>query len=39
MIFYCPGNTHHAVVEELKKFGGEVKNYTFTKHGLATWYV
>ncbi len=39
MIFYCPGNTHHAVVEELKKFGGEVKNYTFTEHGLVTWCV
>jgi D-glycero-alpha-D-manno-heptose-7-phosphate kinase len=37
MIFYCPGNTHHAVIEELKRFGGEVKNYTFTKHGLSTW--
>src|SRR5690242_8123717 len=37
MIFYCPGNTHHAVIDELKKFGGEVKNYTFTKHGLFTW--
>jgi D-glycero-alpha-D-manno-heptose-7-phosphate kinase len=37
MIFYCPKNTHHAVVEELKKFGGEVKNYTFTKSGLSTW--
>ena len=39
MIFYCPGNTHHAVIEELQKFGGEVKNYTFTKHGLSTWCV
>ena len=39
MIFYCPGNTHHAVIEELKRFGGEVKNYTFTKHGLSTWSV
>jgi D-glycero-alpha-D-manno-heptose-7-phosphate kinase len=37
MIFYCPGNTHHAVVEVLKKFGGDVKNYTFTKYGLTTW--
>ena len=37
MIFYCPGNTHHAVVEALHKFGGEVKNYSFTKHGLQTW--
>jgi len=39
MIFYCPGNSHHAVVDELKKFGGEVKNYTFTKYGLTTWCV
>ncbi len=37
MIFYCPGNTHHAVVQALKSFGGEVKNYTFTKYGLTTW--
>ncbi len=37
MIFYCPGNSHHRVVVELKKFGGEVKNYTFTKYGLTTW--
>ena len=37
MIFYCPGNTHHAVVEKLKEFGGEIKNYTFTKYGLTTW--
>ena len=39
MIFYCPGNTHHAVAERLKTFGGEIKNYTFTKHGLTTWCV
>jgi hypothetical protein len=25
------------VIEELNKFGGEVKNYTFTKFGLTTW--
>jgi len=37
MIFYCPRNTHHAVVEELHKFGGEIKNYTFTEYGLTTW--
>lgn len=37
MIFYCPGNTHHTVVEKLHQFGGEVKNYTFTKNGLSTW--
>ena len=39
MIFYCPGNSHHAVVERLITFGGEVKNYTFTKYGLTTWCV
>ncbi len=39
MIFYCPGNNHHAVAEALHKFGGEVKNYSFTKHGLQTWCV
>lgn len=37
MIFYCPGNTRHAVIDALHKFGGEVRNYTFTKHGLTTW--
>lgn len=37
MTFYCPGNSRHAVIEALKKFGGEVKNYTFTKYGLTTW--
>lgn len=37
MIFYCPGNTRYAVVETLKNFGGEVRNYLFTKYGLTTW--
>lgn len=37
MIFYCPKNTRHSVVAALEKFGGEVKNYTFTKYGLTTW--
>lgn len=39
MIFYCPGNTRYAVVETLNSFGGEVKNYSFTKYGLTTWTV
>jgi D-glycero-alpha-D-manno-heptose-7-phosphate kinase len=39
MIFYCPGNTRYHVISELKKFGGEVKNYTFTKYGLSSWSV
>ncbi len=37
MIFYCPANTRHAVIEKLKEFGGEIKNYSFTKYGLTTW--
>ncbi|MEO9020514.1 MAG: dehydrogenase [Ginsengibacter sp.] len=37
MILYCPGNTRHAVIKKLNQFGGEVKNYTFTKNGLSTW--
>jgi D-glycero-alpha-D-manno-heptose-7-phosphate kinase len=39
MIFYCPGNTRYAVEETLLGFGGETKNYTFTKYGLTTWTV
>jgi len=37
MIFYCPGNTNHLVKEALLAFGGEVKKYSFIKHGLASW--
>lgn len=37
MIFYCPGNTRYKVIEALLRFGGEVKNYNFTKYGLTTW--
>lgn len=37
MIFYCPNNTRYAVIDTLKTFGGEIKNYSFTKYGLTTW--
>jgi D-glycero-alpha-D-manno-heptose-7-phosphate kinase len=37
MIFYCPGNTRHAVIKTLNTFGGTVRNYSFTKYGLTTW--
>ncbi len=37
MIFYCPKNHRYAVIESLLKFGGEIKNYSFTNHGLVTW--
>jgi len=39
MIFYCPANTRYAVIEILKTFGGDIKNYLFTKYGLTTWTV
>ena len=37
MIFYCPGTTKYRVIEDLKKFGGEHRNYLFVEHGLTTW--
>ena len=37
MIFYCPGNSRYQVIKALNTFGGEIKNYTFTKYGLTTW--
>lgn len=37
MIFYCPGNNRYRVIETLNKFGGSVKNYSFTTYGLSTW--
>ncbi len=37
MIFYCPGNSNYAVKDALLRFGGEVKKYSFTKHGLTSW--
>ncbi|MEO8770185.1 MAG: dehydrogenase [Ferruginibacter sp.] len=39
MIFYCPGNSNYAVKEALRKFGGEIKNYSFTKYGLTSWQI
>lgn len=37
MTFYCPGNTRYKVIETLRGFGGEVRQYSFTKNGLSTW--
>ncbi len=37
MIFYCPGNSSHAVKKALMQFGGAVRPYTFTTYGLTTW--
>ena len=36
MIFYCPGNSKYNVVKNLKKFGGEQRDYKFVKNGLTT---
>jgi D-glycero-alpha-D-manno-heptose-7-phosphate kinase len=38
-IFYCPDNTRYAVIEALQQLEGEVKSFSFTKHGLTTWTV
>ncbi len=37
MFFYCPGTSKYAVIEELKKFGGDVINYHFTTSGARSW--
>lgn len=39
MTFYCPANTRYKVIETLKTFGGEIKNYQFAEAGLNTWCV
>lgn len=39
MMFYCPGNNRYRVMEALQHFGGEVRRYHFTKHGMSTWKV
>ncbi len=37
MFFYCPGNTRSAVIDALKRFGGQAKLYDFTTKGLRSW--
>jgi D-glycero-alpha-D-manno-heptose-7-phosphate kinase len=37
MIFYCPGNTRFAVINELGKLQGKVRPYSFTQQGVQTW--
>ncbi|MEO7309063.1 MAG: dehydrogenase [Chitinophagaceae bacterium] len=39
MFFYCPANSRYSVINALNKFGGEVRNFSFTKHGLTSWSV
>ncbi len=37
MMFYCPGNTRFQVIKALNEFGGEIRKYQVTDHGLFTW--
>lgn len=37
MFFYCPGTSKYQVMNQLKKFGGEIKNYQFTPLGARSW--
>ena len=37
MIFYCPNNTRYAVQKTLLTFGGIVRSYSFTQHGMISW--
>lgn len=37
MTFYCPHNSKYAVIDALNSFGGYVKNYQFTTHGMTSW--
>lgn len=37
MFFYCPGITRYKVIDTLNSFGGEIKQYQFTKNGLRAW--
>ncbi|WP_288096400.1 dehydrogenase [Hydrotalea sp.] len=39
MTFYCPNNTRYKVIDALNNFGGIVKPYQFTQHGLTSWTV
>jgi len=36
MIFYCPGNSHNAVMETLNSFGGVIKDYHFVNEGMVS---
>lgn len=39
MMFYCPGNTKHKVIEVLNEFGGRAYNFVFEEEGLYTFTV
>jgi D-glycero-alpha-D-manno-heptose-7-phosphate kinase len=37
MVFYCPGNSAYHVQKAILQFGGSIRQYQFTQHGLTTW--
>ncbi len=37
MIFYCPGNARHRVIEALVELGGKIQPFQFYNEGLLTW--
>jgi D-glycero-alpha-D-manno-heptose-7-phosphate kinase len=37
MIFYCPANTHNAVIDTLNNFDGQVRPFSITQNGLTSW--
>lgn len=39
MFFYCPGQSRYSVTDRLKRFGGEIEKFQFTKNGVTTWVV
>lgn len=36
-IFYCPENNRYKVIEQLTKFGGEFRRFSFNQEGVTTW--
>jgi len=39
IIFYCPNNSRHKVIDALSKHGGVAHQYEFTVTGLKSWSV
>lgn len=37
MFFYCPENTKQKVINALKPFGGQIKQFNFVEEGVTTW--
>jgi D-glycero-alpha-D-manno-heptose-7-phosphate kinase len=37
MMFYCPATTRYKVIEALENFGGEFRNFQFSREGVTTW--